>query len=163
MKLHEIPLESRRIDALLEESSGEITPDIEVALAGLDEELSRKVDWVGTLIAEHLSRSSAYENEAARLTAMKRAQLNCADRLQAYLKSTLEALGVERVEGRFFQASIQKTGRPSIRWDGDREAIPEGYRRVSVAPDLNAAQEAYAAGVLPEGFVATFSTSLRIR
>lgn len=163
MRLHEIPEAMRAIDLMLEDAEGELTPEIEAAMNAVEEELSHKVDWVGTVVAEHTAKAAMYEAEVKRLKGMQHSQEKCAERLKDYLKATLEACGVDRVEGRLHKASVSKAARPRIVWTKDFDKIPTGFRREKVEPDLLAAQEAWDRGMLPEGFVVSFTTSLRIR
>lgn len=163
MRLHEIPAACRAIDQMLEESGGEVTPDVQEILDRIDHEVESKVDWIGTLVLEHQAKAEAYKAEADRLAAQRRLHERCVERLKSLLKATLEACGQDKAEGKFFKASLQRAGRPGITWEGDPGAVPDGFRRVAVTPDLDAAHEAFDQGCLPDGFVARFTTSLRIR
>lgn len=163
MRLHELPAAQRHIDAMLEESGGEITPEIQHALALLDEEIGAKVDWVATVNRERASRVYGLNMEIARLAAMKKGAERSSESLERYLQATLEAMGCEKAEGRLFKATIHKAGKPRIAWTKDVDQLPEGYRRTTVAPDLEAAHEAYENDMLPDGFSVQYTTSLRIR
>jgi hypothetical protein len=163
MKLYELPTLARMIDELIEDADGEITPDIAAMLDEMEGTLASKVDGIGALIREHTFRAAAFAEEMARLKERKATQERAAERLKAYLQGVMQKLGVDRVVGGRYSATLQRAGRPAIAWAGDPDRIPAGFRRETVAPDLAAAQDAYAAGVLPEGFTATFTTSLRLR
>ena len=52
MKLYEIATEYREIQAALEESGGELTPEIEARLTGNQETLAQKMESIAKLDAE---------------------------------------------------------------------------------------------------------------
>lgn len=163
MRLHELPAAQRHIDAMLEESGGEITPEIEHALALLDEEIGHKVDWVDAVVRERTIEAAGFKAEADRLLAHKKAEERACASLEGYLKAAMEAMGITEAKGRLSKATIHKAGKPRIAWTKDADQLPEGYRRVKVEPDLEAAHEAYENDMLPDGFSVSYTTSLRIR
>jgi hypothetical protein len=162
VKLYELALEHRRIDAAISEAQGEVTPEVEAMLDSISGAVEEKVDGICALIREREANAGAIKAEEMRLAALRRADEAAAERLKGYLLRNLQSLGLDHANGRRFRATVTRAGRPSIRWDGAGEP-PEGFRRVRVEPDLAAAQQAHDAGMLPLGFVATFNTSLRIR
>lgn len=161
MRLYELPAEVRRIDDLLTESEGELTPEIEAALAALEIEKTAKVDAIGALITESLSESGGIIAEMERLKTRASRLAGRAANLKAYLHRNMDAMGDQKIKGRLFTASVCKNSAPSIRWGGEGE-IPRAFRRTVIELDGGAAREAWKAGELPDGFVVTVGTHLRI-
>lgn len=161
MRLYELPAEVRRIDDLLTESEGEITPEIEAALAAMEIEKADKVDAIGALIAEAKRESDAVSAEATRLAERSGRLCRRAENLKAYLHRNMDAMGETKIKGRLFTASVCKNSAPSIRWSGEGE-IPRAFRRTRVELDGTEALAAYKAGDLPDGFTVNYGTHLRI-
>ena len=155
MKLYELPLAFRELDAMLTESEGEITPEIHTLMQTLDTTLEAKVDGIGALVAEAKAEAEAFREEKDRLAARQKTAENRAETLKNYLFVTLDKIGKTKVKGSRFTASCREAGVPSIRWDMMEGEIPEPFRRVVTTLDGVKAQEAYKAGTLPKGFVAT--------
>lgn len=164
MRLHELHALQRGIDEALEESEGEITPEIQQMLDSLEEEIGHKVDWVATVVNEKKAVADGLDVEIKRLQARKKATERSAEGLKDYLKQTLDALGENNVRGRIYSATVQRASRPSISWIKDYDKLPEQFKRVKVELDGTAAYDAYRAGTLPrDGFEVTTSTFLCIR
>lgn len=163
LRLYEIPAEFRAIDEAIDDLDGEITPEIEARLDALvTGELALHVDSIVALVRENETAAHAYHAEAQRLADLSRGRLRAAERLKEYLRANLEACGLDGAKGRLFRVRVQKNGRPSIRWEGRPETIPEPYRRVSIDLDGTAAYEAWKAGTLPAGFDVALGSHLRI-
>lgn len=151
MKLYEIADAYRDIDSQLDESGGEVTPEIGAALEALGDRLSDKVDSIGVLVKEAQAESLAFAEEAVRLRARSAALANKVSRLKAYLLSQLKAIGFDKVKGLRFSARVSTASTPAITWEGDGP-IPYLFLRLKEELDGKAAHEAEKAGTLPEGF-----------
>ena len=162
MKLYEIAESYRAIDSQLDESGGEVTPEIEAALSALSDRLSEKVDAIGALVREAQAESQAFADEAARLRGRAAAAASKVTRLKAYLLNQLKAIGFDRVKGLRFVARVATASTPTITWEGDGDP-PGPFRRVRVELDGKLAHEAEKAGTLPEGFKVVRTEYIDIR
>jgi DNA repair ATPase RecN len=171
MKLHEITNEIQRVMDLLVEHEGELCPEAETLLGRLEEDLHRKTDGyckaVRILEAQAAVAKAAADQmkaECNRLGKLAQARSNSAERLKDWLKTNLQRLGMTKVETDLFVVRIQKNGRPAIPYTGDVKDLPEGFRKVTITPDGDAAYAAWKAGKeLPAGFTVIQSTHLRIQ
>jgi hypothetical protein len=162
VKLYELPALFRRIVEALDDSGGEVDEGVASLLALAEETLSEKVDCIASLIREKLARAEAERKEAEHFAARARADANSAENLKRYLMECLAASGLDGAKGRRFSAAIRRNGVPTIRWESGEEP-PAEFTRTVASLDLRAAQEAYRAGTLPDGFVVSFGRHLRLR
>lgn len=162
MTLYEIADEYRAIDALLDESGGELTPEIEDALLVLESRVSDKVDAIGALIREAMVEHEGYAIEANRLRSRAMIAQKKADRLKEYLLGSLKAIGFDKIKGLRFTARVATASTPTITWTGQCDP-PEAYQRVRVELDGKAAHEAFKAGLLPDGFKVSRTEYLDLR
>jgi chromosome segregation ATPase len=161
LRLHEIPAALAAIDAAIDEFDGEIPSDLEAQLDALNLAVTEKADHLATLVRERKAAAATYREEAARLSRLASSADAYAERLSAYLKASLEALGLDKVRGTRNVVRIQRNSRPTIRWAFSQD-IPESYRRVRVELDGEKAYQRWKAGDLCEGFDVTIGTHLRI-
>ena len=160
--LYELPLAYRAFDADLLDAEGELTPELLERLEELEAFGERKVDAIGVLVRERMLLAETKRAEAKRLTREAQALENGAANLKNYLLRTLQALGWTRLAGRRFTARIQRNGQPTVRWTSTGEP-PEGFRRVTVELDREAALAAWNAGrALPDGVDVVYGEHLRI-
>lgn len=163
MKLYEIPAAYREWENKVEDAGGEITPELEDELAGLDATLEVKVDAISSLVREADGRRDYFKAEASRLLDRASVEGNKSERLKAYLKQTLEELGKEKVVASLFTARIQRNGQPSTTILTPAEKLPEAFRRVEIVPDKDAIKAAWKRGEeLPDGVSVVVGTHLRI-
>lgn len=162
LKLYEIPGAFRAIDALLDESGGELTVEVENALAAVEASLKDRVDAVCALIRESLLDADVVSVEVERLQARVRSSRRKAERLKDYLARVLAELGKDKVKGDRFSVSVCKNGAPSVRWDSG-DPIPTVFRKVEVSLDSAKAHAVLkAGGTLPEGFRVDYGKHVRI-
>jgi hypothetical protein len=164
MRLYEIPDAIRAaIEGDVDPVTGEIlSEDMEAKLEALEEEFERKAEWIALLAREAKAEAEAVGLEERRLAARRKAAENREGRLKAYLLLCMENAHKDRVEGPRAKIRLQNNP-PAIRWALDADAIPEEYRRVTVAPDLAKARDQYKDGQsLPEGFTVEIGKHVRI-
>lgn len=162
MNLYTITEQLRTIAEAIEMNQGELTAELEADLDRAEGDLRAKADNIAALVAELEAEAGAMEDEATRLLARAGVRGRAAGHLKSYLKRAMEAVGSSKIRGDRFDVSVCKNGQPSIVWTGAGEP-PEGFRRVIVVPDMDAARKALKRGELPEGFEAKHGTHLRIR
>lgn len=162
LKLYELADEFRRIGEAIEAADGEVSDGLLAELEAIEAALPEKCDSVATIVREREASARALREEADRLTMRARADEGAAARLKGYLKSSLEAAGLTSVKGARFTVGVQNNP-VSIRWPGDPDSIPDGFRRVVFSLDGEAAKSAHKAGELPAAFEVHQGTHLRIR
>jgi hypothetical protein len=164
MKLYELPGIYATIDQQLDESGGEITPEIQQQLDEADAALEDKVDRIAALIRNATAEEEACKAEAAHFRDRAQAAANKADSLKAYLQHNLEAIGRDRVQGQRFKVGVYQNSVPSIRWTRMPEDAPLQFQRVKVEVDGQAAQRWLKEGKeLPSGFLVERGSHVRIK
>lgn len=164
LRLYELPAAIREIETRIIEAEGELTPEDEQALDALEGEFNHKAEWIALLAQEARAEAAGSEQQAKRLAARVRSAKNREGRLKSYLHDCMTARGVSKVEGEQIKISVVKNSQPTITWTGDPESIPEGYKRVTIAPDLAHAREQMKAGeMLPDGFTVERGSHVRCR
>jgi hypothetical protein len=162
LRMFDIPAAFRQWRDAVDANDGELTPELEAQLAAIEADLFERLDAYADLIAEAEYEEDACRTEAKRV--QKRAQQEAAliERLKAKLTAALKAEGSDKVRTpRGMRAALMRSPRPQIAWAFAGE-IPEGFRKVRVEVDKDAAYEAWKLGVLPEGFEATHTEFVRI-
>lgn len=162
LRLYDIVNELNEIDALLDESEGDLTEEIQARLDKLTHDFDKKVDSVCRLRTNRIASADACDVEIARLQKRKKAHQRSADSLRLFLLGAMTRLGKEKVKTAAFTVYMQKA--TSIRWTKDVADLPEQYRRVTIEPNKTAAKEVLElTGRLPEGFVQETTTNLTVR
>lgn len=110
IKLYDIPVEWQKILAILEESCGELTPELETAAQELISASKEKLEAAGLAkrnLELHAAMASAqakvFMEEAAKCTAISKAFESSADRLGALMAPALQITGnVKTVAGTLY-------------------------------------------------------------
>lgn len=164
------------LDGKLQESGGELTPELEAELSALDVASDEKIERVALYIREQTAEAAAIETEATRLQDRANAKLNAAKSLKAYLQREMDRLGKEKVNGLLITVALQKNP-PSVKGDiapetlqswwaapGDQRAGFIRYTPESFALDRRVVLDAHKQGMtIPEGLTIEQTTSIRIR
>jgi hypothetical protein len=108
VKLYELSEARAILDAWLEESEGELTPEIEALLAELDVSADEKIERVALYIRERKATAAAVEFEADRLKAIQKREERAAKSLTDYLTREMERLGKDKVNGLLCTVAFQK-------------------------------------------------------
>lgn len=140
--LLEIGSELTRLNALLDLTDGEVTPEIDAEIAAVLADLDGKADGYASLIRERELRSKAREEEAERLAKLATTDRNLAKSLRERLKLVMEGSGQKRIETPRFRISVcQNGGKLPI---DVHEPVPPTYCRA--VPDMEAIRHALEAG-----------------
>ena len=157
----------------LEESGGELTPELETLLDTAQMTFKEKVERVALKVRALESEAEAIGDEVARLKARQMARANAAKSLKTYLQRCLEQADEQKVTGLLCTVSVQLNppslqvpetsdlqelyvaGAPGI------ELVPESYR-VNKAEVLQKVKQ-YGESILPADWSVTRTASLRIR
>lgn len=153
-----------QIDAELEESGGELTPEIEALLDATEGKFDAKVESICRYRQDLRAQAKGAKEEYDRLRGLARMRQTKADSLDSYLKLMMERMGRDKVETAHFKVRIQANSSPSISWDGEAKAIPEAFRKVEYSLDGTAAK-AYLKrdGKLPDGFSVVQGHHVRVK
>jgi hypothetical protein len=159
----------------LDESGGEITPEIEDLLAEAEGDFTTKAERVALYIRSLDAEAEAIKAEEARLAARRKVRENGAERLKGYLHRWIEAAGRDSVKTPLITAAIQ-TNPPKVECDLQEGDLVElganglSYVKstevITISLDKKAILADHKAGTLqglPAGIRVTQSTSLRIR
>lgn len=151
------------VGALIAENGGELSEELEERLNKLEGELEAKVERIALFIRESEGMAKAAKEEKDRLHAIQKHHTDKAEGLKKYLRLCMEGAGKEVVETHRARVRVVRNSRPTIRWTKSVHALPDGYRRTTIAPDLSAALEDIDAGATPpEGFEVEHGTHIRI-
>ena len=156
--------EMERLDALLEESGGELTEEIEQALDQVEGQFYDKAEKIGAYILALVAHEATAKAEAQRLRDLTKVRTNKVTRLKTYLKFMLESTGRDKVETATFRIGLCQNSQPTIRWQGPSAEIPETFRITDYRVD-GAKAQAYLKehSKLPDGFDVELGSHVRIK
>ena len=109
MNLYQLTAEQARIEALLEENGGEITPEIEEALTLTAEARPRKVDGYGVLIRQFAAAEAACDAEIKRLQALKKTAQNAQKGMKERILYAMQTFGYDKLAGETTKFSTRKS------------------------------------------------------
>lgn len=174
--LYEISAMRNVLDAWLEETDGEITPELDELLAEVEGMATEKIERVGLYIRERVSHAKAVKEEVDRLKAIVTREERAAESLKAYLHRQMEALGKPKVEGKLCTVAIQRNSQPAVTCALSDEDLAKQYAEdtavaqfirevpVSYRLDRDAVLQAYKAGdAIPADIVVSLGSHVRIR
>lgn len=168
MRLYEIPLEWAAIELALEESAGELTPELEAKLQALLQGGPEKLENAAKVCKSLEAQAEAASNEARRLQDRAKSFKAQVDRLRGLMLPALQALG-GKVKTPLFSFFTQNRTAIlfALKPGSDIYDLPGRFYRVA-EPELNKDElkKAKAAGeALPEclAVVETPSVSLVVR
>lgn len=171
MNLYELTAEQARIEDLLEENGGEITPEIEEALTLTAEALPKKVDGYGVLIRQFAAAEAACDAEIKRLQGLKKTAQNAQKGMKDRILYAMQTFGFDKLAGETTKFST----RSSKAVDVNEDVLLMNYREkiarfVSTLPDWislevkvskQVIKDTYkATGITPEGAQVVENTSL---
>lgn len=152
------------IQAELEASGGEYTPEMEARLAAVEIPWKVKVERVGLRYREQMAKAGAAGLEESRLKKRRLSLERDCDWLAAYLRGEMQRQGAERVEGALVTVRLQKNN-PAASATTDLELLDPRWVRskTELSLDREAVLVAHRAGEeLPDGIIVTRSTSVRV-
>jgi hypothetical protein len=172
IKGYELAGEWNALDELLEETGGEVTPEIEALMNALDVTTTEKVEKIALVVLRKKSEAKAIKEQADRLAARAKARENAATHLVDYLSRVMQSVGKDKIEGTLATVAFQKNP-PSVVADLSRDRLEDLYETgcslVLLTPathtlDKKAVLAAAKAGQpLPGGIEIVQTSSLRIR
>ena len=173
LTLYNLSAEMAAIENALIENGGELTPELEAALATTSEALTKKADDYGAVINKFQSVADACKAEIDRIAAIKKVADNSVKNIKAHLAATMDAFGIKKLDGVTHKFTLVKT--PATECDEDTLLAPYAAQIAALADKLPAwvtikasisktELKAYKdAAVKPDGVAFVENNSLRIK
>ena len=160
--LYVITAELNAILTQLEELGGEITPELEQALAINEESFAAKSEDYGHAILNLKGMAAAAKAEKERLAALQKFYENTCNRLDNALKTAMVATGHDKVETPTMRLSLRHTTATEV---DDLDAVPAEYKtaKVEVVADKTAIKKAIQQGEDVPGARLVENVSLQIK
>lgn len=133
--LYRISVEQQALIEQLFEAEGELTPELEEALAINEANLTLKAEDYVTSMSMLAASAEAAKNEIKRLQAFVRRSENAQERMKTALHNALDTFGIDKLEVGTHRLSFRKSEGVVIT---DEVAIPDNY--VIVETKINKAQ-----------------------
>jgi hypothetical protein len=155
--LLELSQELVELDALLEESEGEVTPAIQERLERLQPALASKIDGVGWWWRVLEADAEKFKKVADEMAAKRRTAERKLEGLKAYLKACLEVAGTPKLKGQYYTLSLQVNSSRSVKladpFVAHPEWLPERFQKVTITPRLEVIKAELEAGggIIPPG------------
>lgn len=160
--LYGITAELSNILAQLEELGGEITPEIEQALAINEEQFVAKAEDYGHAILNLKGMAAAAKAEKERLAGLQKFYENAQKRLTDALSTAMQVFGHDKVENATLRLSLRRTTATEV---DDLDQIPAEYKttKVEVVADKTAIRKAIQSGEAVPGAHLVENVSLQIK
>lgn len=160
LSLYHITSEQLRINELLEESGGELTPEIEEALAINEENFLVKAEGYIESIAKYKALAEAADVRIKEMQRIKKTAENIEKRLKERLLWAMNAMERDRVEVGARKLSIRNTTSVNIT---DEAHIPSYYIKVETKIDKDTIKRDLKNGIAVEGAELVTNQSIQIR
>ena len=160
--LYGITAELNGILAQLEELGGEITPEIEQALAINEEQFVAKAEDYGHAILNLKGMAAAAKAEKERLAALQKFYENAQKRLTDALSNAMQVFGHDKVENATMRLSLRHSTATEV---DDIDQVPAEYKttKVEVVADKTAIKKAIQDGIEVPGAHLVENVSLQIK
>lgn len=160
LTLYHITSEQLRINELLEESGGELTPEIEEALMLNEQNFVTKADGYIESIAKYRALAEAADVRIKEMQRIKKTAENIEKRLKERLMTAMYVMDRDSVEIGSRKLSLRHTKAVNIT---DAARIPSCFSIVEVKHDKKRIGEALKNGELVPGAELVSNTSIQIR
>lgn len=134
LTLYGISSEMERLLDAIEENGGELTPDLEAALAITDQQFAAKCEDYGKAILHFRAMSDMIGNEIERLSGLKKYYDNTEKRLCTAVSSAMQAFDVPKVENGCMRISLRRTTATII---DDAEQVPDRFTTTKIERVVN--------------------------
>jgi len=160
--LYHISKEAVEILNALEETEGELTPAIQVALTINQNDLADKGIMYGFVIKQRESNIDFIDSEIKRLQHLKKVETNTINRLKEAVINALHIYGLEKISSPTLTLSVRRSESVEII---SEEQLADEYKvtKVTTAPDKIRIKEAIRSGKDVEGAVIRENYSLQIK
>lgn len=160
LTLYKISEEQTRLNVMLEETMGELTPEIEEALAITRDNFLTKAGNYAATVFLYKSLEDRAADEIKRLQGVKAAAGKIQDNLKSRMADAMRLFGEERVEVGTFKLSFRKSTSVDIT---DENAIPNEYLKVETKINKTEVKAALAGGAIVPGARLIENQNLQIR
>ena len=146
----------------LEDNGGEVTPEIEQALAINEENFASKSVDFGNAILNFKAMAAAAKAEKERLAGLQKFYENAQKRLTDALTAAMQVFGHDKVENATMRLSLRHTTATEV---DDLDAIPSEFKttKVEVVADKTAIKKAIQQGEDVPGAHLVENVSLQIK
>ena len=160
--LYGITAELNAILSQLEELGGEITPELEQALAINEEQFVQKAEDYGHAILNLKAMATAAKAEKDRLAALQKFYENAQKRLTDALSTAMQVFGQDNVENATMRLSLRHTTATEV---DDLDQLPAEFKttKVEVVADKTAIKKAIQDGEDVPGAHLVENVSLQIK
>ncbi len=160
MSLYHITSEQLRINELLEESGGELTPEIEEALMLNAENFEIKADGYIESISRYKALAEAADVRIKEMQRIKKTSENIEKRLKERLLQAMMVMEVDKMEIGLRKLSIRNTSSVNIT---DETHIPAEYIIIEQKYDKTRIKDALKSGDVIPGVELVTNKSIQIR
>lgn len=160
MTLFNIAAEQLRINDMLEESGGELTPELEEALVINEGNFMVKVEGYVETIARYKALAEIAAQRIAELQRYKKTAENIQKRLKEYLGFGMELMGRDKVEVGLHKVSYRRSTAVNIT---NEAHIPNEYIFVETKVNKDAVKRALKEGIAIPGAELVTNKSIQIR
>lgn len=160
--LYGITAELNAILAAIEDNGGEITPEIENALAINEEQFATKAVDYGHAILNLKGMAAAAKAEKERLAGLQKFYENTQKRLEGALSQAMQVFGQDKVENSTMRLSLRHTTATEV---DDIALLPAEYKttKVEEVADKTAIKKAILSGESVPGAHLVENVSLQIK
>ncbi len=113
------------IEAALEETGGELTPELEAQWTETRESLMAKVDNYNALVQKLKNYSENIKAEQERLAKLKKTADNSLKRIKDHIKDTMKTFGLKSLEGDYCKMTLSRSTATEV----DDETVLAPYRK----------------------------------
>lgn len=134
--LYDLGAEWARLESVLIESGGELTPEVEAAFAELGELEAGKIDAYQAVIANLTAYAAGCQREVEKYQEKGAVATNATRRLKDRLKDYMNQRGVTELKGDIWKAVVQRNGgKPPLVLDVPVEQLPSPFVRYTPSAD----------------------------
>lgn len=124
--LFQLSSDMKAIEDALWESGGELTPELESAMAENAESMAKKVDAYNAVIRSFAYKEDILDAEIKRLTAFKKVAKNAQERIKKHILDTITTFGIEKLEGSYCRIGTRTSKRTEV----NEEVLLAGYQKM---------------------------------
>lgn len=159
--IYQIQQEYLSITNQLIESGGELSPEIEQALAINKAEIENKARNYGYVVKSLENDVDAIDEEIKRLQALKTARNKTIDILKDTVKNAMQLYGIEEIKTSTLKLSFRKSESVEV----NQDIISESYcnKKIVLTPDKARIKEAIKNGVCVTGANIIINYNLQIK
>lgn len=158
--LYNITAEHRYLCNLLEESGGELTPEIEEALVINQGQLAVKAEAYAEIINKYTNLSTIAKARKEQMAATQATADKIVQRLKSRLLAAMEEFDTPKIESGVYRLFLRKTKAVVV---DDEAALPTAYRIMRTTADKAAIRAAIESGEEVSGAHLQTNTNLIIK